>query len=105
MTEQMDHRAAIEIAAYWVKAADFTHVEDEESVVARCYLDSVRKAWPGVVPDGAARHERGHWWDADAFNMSLTPALWSHQANKFERDYPGLKVDEPFLVTVMEGVK
>ena len=110
MTEQMDHRAAI---------ADATSVQHGRMTVnhARCYLASVRAAWPGVQPqaavDNGSLFRHGHAYGAPPGPWSLVLdtdrphelawVVWMNDANHFEATY-GIKVDDPWLVNVMEGM-
>jgi hypothetical protein len=95
MTEQMDHRAAIEAAIRVVENPAGNSLNGVN--LARCHLASIKAAWPGRDSEACARDQTGRWISLDT--------EWQYLANKFERDYPGLKVDDVWLVTVMEGVK
>lgn len=99
MSEQLDHRAAIEWAV-----ENATNYGSPTTNAARHILHSVKAAWPGVVPEDVKRFPGDSRW-GPIYPGDSRDFVWPDLANKFERDYPGLKVDDPWLVTVMEGVK
>ena len=125
MTEQMNHRAAIEravrqVAYYAEHKGEYAAECDnpEYPLLAAHYLAAIKATWPGGrIPKHVKRGHGDEWtsdwagWvnsantlgDGDTLNSKAV--AWCFRANKFERDYPGLKVDDPWLVKVMEGVK
>ena len=104
MTEQMDHRAAIVWAVRIVSESTQVVFPDKQSVnAARHILHSIKAAWPGVVPsEGNPELLLRAGPQAIWFGHSLEQVQWCNRANKFERDYPGLKVDEPWLQEVLK---